>query len=305
MKFLKTTLTLLVALLSFSTTAETVTYFINDVSGSPMAAMDKSGNILWRESYDPYGDGRKNPSQNYSDVGFTGHQKDDVTGLTYMQARYYDPVIGRFMGGDPVDNLGHMRRGNLVLGFGKYPYVNNNPYKYVDPDGEFGLLGAAVGAAIGGLSSIAVQSLTGDRKINWSTVGAAILTGAAVGATGGLAGAAVAKIGLTGAEAAATVLIPSATVAAVGGGVTQMVENTANGDPLNKGVALSAGAAAVGTVLGGVTGDKIVGAVTKSNVLGEAGKLAGGKATGEAIATVTQEGITQGITNGCTSEVCE
>ena len=115
----------------------------------------------------------------------------------------------------------------------------------------------------------------------------------------------MAKIGLTGAEAAATVLIPSSGVAAVGGALTQMVENTTNGDPLNKGLALSAGAAATGTIVGGVTGDKIVGALTKSPVMGEAGKLAGGKATGEAIATATQEGIAQGITNSCTGEICE
>ena len=203
-----------------------------------------------------------------SQQGYTGHVGDN-TGLVYMQARYYDPVIGRFYSNDPADVMEHIARGNPIHGFNRYTYANNNPYKHVDPDGEFGLLGAAVGA------------------------------------TGRLAGAAVAKIGLTGAEAAATVLIPSSGVAAVGGAVTQMVENTANGDPLNKGVALSAGAAATGTIVGGVTGDKIVGALTKSPVMGEAGKLAGGKATGEAIAIATQEGIAQGITNSCTGEICE
>ena len=40
-------------------------------------------------------------------------------------------------------------------------------------------------------------------------------------------------------------------------------------------------------------------------ILTEAGKLAGGKATGEAIAIATQEGIAQGITNSCTGEICE
>ena len=239
-----------------------------------------------------------------SQQGYTGHVGDN-TGLVYMQARYYDPVIGRFYSNDPADVMEHIARGNHIHGFNRYTYANNNPYKYVDPDGEFGLLGAAIGAVVGGVSSIAVQSFTGDGKIDWSTVGAATVTGAAVGATGGLAGAAVAKIGLTGAEAAATVLIPSSGVAAVGGALTQMVENTTNGDPLNKGLALSAGAAATGTIVGGVTGDKIVGALTKSPVMGEAGKLAGGKATGEAIATATQEGIAQGITNSCTGEICE
>ncbi len=56
-----------------------------------------------------------------------------------MQARYYDPVIGRFYSNDPVDALGHIQRGNSIAhGFNRYTYANNNPYKYVDPDGKFG-----------------------------------------------------------------------------------------------------------------------------------------------------------------------
>ena len=51
-----------------------------------------------------------------------------------MQARYYDPVIGRFYSNDPMGALEHLQKGN-VHGFGRYTYGNNNPYKYVDPDG--------------------------------------------------------------------------------------------------------------------------------------------------------------------------
>ena len=46
-----------------------------------------------------------------------------------MQARYYDPVIGRFYSNDPVGF-------NNVHNFNRYAYANNNPYKFVDPDGE-------------------------------------------------------------------------------------------------------------------------------------------------------------------------
>ncbi|MEI5639977.1 MULTISPECIES: RHS repeat-associated core domain-containing protein [unclassified Pseudoalteromonas] len=67
-------------------------------------------------------------------------------GLSYMQARYYDPVIGRFYSNDPVDVIGHITRGNPVHGFNRYTYANNNPYKYVDPDGEFAIFGAILGA---------------------------------------------------------------------------------------------------------------------------------------------------------------
>jgi hypothetical protein len=47
----------------------------------------------------------------------------------YMQARYYDPVIGWFYSNDPV-------RFRDVHSFNRYAYANNNPYKYTDPTGE-------------------------------------------------------------------------------------------------------------------------------------------------------------------------
>jgi uncharacterized protein RhaS with RHS repeats len=46
----------------------------------------------------------------------------------YMQARYYDPVIGRFYSNDPIGFRG-------IHSFNRYAYANNNPYKYIDPNG--------------------------------------------------------------------------------------------------------------------------------------------------------------------------
>jgi len=63
------------------------------------------------------------------DVGYTGHKFDTDLNLSYMQARYYDPVIGRFYSNDPVTT-------ENVLNFNRYTYANNNPYKYIDPDGR-------------------------------------------------------------------------------------------------------------------------------------------------------------------------
>jgi len=59
-----------------------------------------------------------------------------------MQARYYDPVIGRFYSNDPV---GYTAK-NPVMSFNRYMYANNNPYKYVDPDGKFIFTAIAVAA---------------------------------------------------------------------------------------------------------------------------------------------------------------
>jgi RHS repeat-associated protein len=85
----------------------------------------------WREKYTPYGSSMNNPAANDNQAGFTGHIKDSTTGLTYMQARYYDPLIGRFLSIDPVGFLP-----SQPFMFGRYTYVGNDPMNLIDPDGE-------------------------------------------------------------------------------------------------------------------------------------------------------------------------
>jgi RHS repeat-associated protein len=61
-------------------------------------------------------------------VGYTGHADDAESGLTYAQARYYDPVVGRFLSPDPV---------RLADDFNLYAYVGNNPINATDPTGLY------------------------------------------------------------------------------------------------------------------------------------------------------------------------
>ena len=49
--------------------------------------------------------------------------------LLDIDARYYDPVIGRFYSNDPISFRD-------VHSLNRYAYANNNPYKYTDPDGN-------------------------------------------------------------------------------------------------------------------------------------------------------------------------
>ena len=50
-----------------------------------------------------------------------------------MQARYYDPVIGRFLSNDPV---GFVESGLNPQMFNRYSYVHNDPINRIDPDGR-------------------------------------------------------------------------------------------------------------------------------------------------------------------------
>ncbi|ANB24605.1 hypothetical protein A6F57_04900 [Alteromonas stellipolaris] len=75
-----------------------------------------------------------------------------------MQARYYDPVIGRFYSNDPVGFKN-------VHNFNRYTYANNNPYKYTDPDGKDVVFAVDPKAAGGnGHTSLYFQ----DGKGNWN-----------------------------------------------------------------------------------------------------------------------------------------
>ena len=124
-------------LVSFSIQAQpttTITYFHNDAAGTPMLATNEAGNVVWKENYRPYGEKVLNQAANSNTtnkIGFAGKPFDNQTGLTYMGARYYDPVIGRFMGVDPVGF-----QENNIHSFNRYAYANNNPLKYIDPDGK-------------------------------------------------------------------------------------------------------------------------------------------------------------------------
>src|SRR6266705_4548208 len=124
---------LLLGLLGTASATEVVTYLHTDIAGSPVAATDASGNVIWRESYRPYGERTKNQAPVGSNRQFFhGKPFDQDSGLSYFGARYYDPVVGRFMGADPQE----FDEKNLHS-FNRYAYGNNNPYKYKDPNGEW------------------------------------------------------------------------------------------------------------------------------------------------------------------------
>lgn len=110
-----------------ATNVYTVKYQHTDALGTPVAVTDASGNVLERIEYDPYGGANTKADR----VGYTGHVEDGATGLTYMQQRYYDPQIGRFLSVDPVT-----ADSGTGANFNRYWYADNNPYRFVDPDGR-------------------------------------------------------------------------------------------------------------------------------------------------------------------------
>ncbi|KAF1003616.1 MAG: tRNA(Glu)-specific nuclease WapA [Luteibacter sp.] len=122
---------LLCATASVATHAATkqVTYYYTDPQGTVLATADENGNIIERSDYRPFGEQALGSKQD--GPGYTGHVNDSDSNLVYMQQRYYDPSIGRFMSIDPAP-LDTSRLHN----FARYTYANDNPLSFIDPDGR-------------------------------------------------------------------------------------------------------------------------------------------------------------------------
>lgn len=108
--------------------AQTVTYYITDAQGSITATTDPSGNVTARFDYKPYGSIVSGMPDN--GPGYGGHQRDEESALSYMQARYNDSSNGRFLSVDPVSPVP-----GDIFGFNRYAFASNNPTSNVDPYG--------------------------------------------------------------------------------------------------------------------------------------------------------------------------
>ncbi|WP_428993089.1 RHS repeat-associated core domain-containing protein [Luteibacter rhizovicinus] len=124
--------------------AETVRYYFSDPQGNILVETDGQGVITAVQDYRPYGQIALGPA--HDGPGYTGHVTDSDTALVYMQARYYDPSIGRFLSVDPLGP----DSANLPS-FNRYMYVAGNPIANIDPDGR-DILVIAGGHRAGSLS---------------------------------------------------------------------------------------------------------------------------------------------------------
>jgi len=114
------------------TTSQGTFYYAYDGLGSVIAISDDEGNIVEKYSYDVFGKPTIRDAQgniiSTSAYGnrfmFTGRECDYETGNYYYRARYYNPVIGRFLQPDPIQSEINL-----------YPYCGNNPVIYIDPYG--------------------------------------------------------------------------------------------------------------------------------------------------------------------------
>jgi RHS repeat-associated protein len=116
---------------------------------------------------------------------YTGQEWDAETGLYYFGARYYNPIIGRFITEDPIAGLA-----SLPQSLNPYAYCLNDPLNYVDPEGEFVVLALTlIGALAGAYGGYKYAEATGEDL--FGTVLFTIMGAVVGGVAGNFLGAAI------------------------------------------------------------------------------------------------------------------
>jgi len=148
-----------------------------NIFGDVVAIYDNTGTKVAGYRYNAFGEnfiyyqvgtiGELNPFR------YRGYYYDSETGLYYLQSRYYDPAMGRFLNADTIDYL----EPKVINGINLYAYSLNNPVQYCDPTGHALILGALIGGIFSAVGTLVGQIRSG-QKIDWGRVAISGVAGA-------------------------------------------------------------------------------------------------------------------------------
>ncbi|MDC0714069.1 hypothetical protein POL68_36730 [Stigmatella sp. ncwal1] len=139
-----------------------------DTRGAVIRAFDEEGRVVWKASYDSFGQARVEVGAVRQPWRLVGQYEDEATGLHYNLGRYYSPILKSYLSRDPF----WFKQGATA-----YSYCNNDPWNRIDPHGQWAWIaaGAIIGAVVGGV----MAAMEGKSPLQ---VAAAALEGAVVGA---------------------------------------------------------------------------------------------------------------------------
>ena len=116
----------------------TAYWYVKNLQGDIIGILDSGGNMVVEYLYNAWGQevgrggsmwqtlGARNPFR------YRGYYYDTESGLYYINSRYYDPEIGRFLNAD-----GYVTTGQGLIATNMFAYCGNNPVMYVDESGLF------------------------------------------------------------------------------------------------------------------------------------------------------------------------
>ena len=145
----------------------TTYYYVTNLQGDVVAILNSSGTAVVNYTYDAWGK-PFNPTGSmastlgyYNPLRYRGYVYDEETGLYYLQSRYYNPTIGRFINADNQLATGDFTGLNL------FAYCDNNPVVRVDPNGQFWDYVADIGFLLWSVADVVNDP--GDWK-NWAAL---------------------------------------------------------------------------------------------------------------------------------------
>ncbi len=160
-------------------------YYITNLQGDVVQIVDTNGNTVANYEYDPYGKviSTTGTMAEVNPVRYRSYYYDNETELYYLQSRYYDPAVGRFINADSL-----VSTDLAVLAQNMYAYCENNPVNGEDQNGKFVLSAilaktavvvgkAALGASVNVLTTFVAAKVTG-QSYSWQDAGVAALSGA-------------------------------------------------------------------------------------------------------------------------------
>jgi len=155
-------------------------YYHDSNLGNVNQITDSSGAVVQTYDYDAFGNIVTQTGSLTNAYRYKTKEYSPETGLIFFGARYYNPLIGRFITKDPL---------GMIDGPNVYVYCGNDPVNRIDPTGKlFGPPGAIQGLISGAIQGAIAGSVTGAVSGGWKgSVGGFILGGVA-GAASGWAG---------------------------------------------------------------------------------------------------------------------
>ena len=162
-------------------------YFMKNLQGDVIAITDRSGLVVAQYSYDAWGVCTIEQDSTYCIGGinpyrYRGYYYDSEIGMYYLQSRYYDPAVGRFVNADDAV-YGLLTTNELSRNL--FAYCINNPINMVDHNGHAAanIIGGIIGGVIGALLGYIVADALGLKGWKrWTLIGAVTIAGAVLGA---------------------------------------------------------------------------------------------------------------------------
>lgn len=170
-------------------------FYRKNAQGDITGIYDNNYNLLCEYVYDAWGNHKIIVDEtnanavfiaNLNPFRYRGYYFDTETGLYYLNSRYYDPELGRFVNADDISYLDIKTLNGLNL----YAYCGNNPVNKIDRTGHWwffdDIIAAAVGFIVGVVGQLVSDIVTSIVNKEWSFSSWETYAGAAVGgAVGG------------------------------------------------------------------------------------------------------------------------